>query len=425
MPEDLSGFDFHSAFDGVFRESYGRVAAALAKEFRDLELSEDALQEALTVAARRWPREGIPDNAAGWLYVVARRKAIDALRRFSRQSKRALSSARHDPPHDSGMSAMYGVSGPPDERLSLIFACCHPVINEPAQVALTLHTLTALSTAEIAAGFLQKEATVAQRIVRAKQKIKKAGIPFAIPDIENSPERLAGVLSVIYLIFNAGYTAHSGQALLKTNLCDETVFLARMLVQLLPEHSEIEGLLALLLFQDARREARVAADGSPVLLADQDRTTWDRAKIEEGMRHLQGARSRSEAGFYQTQAEIAAVHALSPRAEDTRWPDILRHYDRLLAIYPSPVVHLNRAVALKQAVGPDVALHTLEESGIGEHLDSYHYYHATRGEMLLDLGRNAEAKQSFARAWELAGNTGEQAHLERRMAVAEEGVRGE
>jgi RNA polymerase sigma-70 factor (ECF subfamily) len=310
-------FDFHRAFAGLFRESYGRVAAALAKEFRDLELAEDALQEALTTAAQRWPRDGIPDNAAGWLYVVARRRAIDALRREARQHKNAAAGARRLPPQESAMSGMYGVSGPPDERLSLIFACCHPVINEPAQVALTLHTLTGISTANIAASFLQKEATVAQRIVRAKRKIKQAGIPFAIPDMQNSPERLAGVLSVIYLIFNAGYAAHQGASLIATNLCDEALFLARMLAQLVLENSEVAGLLALILFQDSRRAARTAPDGSLVLLADQDRTLWDRAKIEEGLNHLARARqashARRDAGVYQIQAEIAAVHAESAR----------------------------------------------------------------------------------------------------------------
>lgn len=419
MPDGPAAFDFEQAFAGLFRESYGRVVAALAKEFRDLELAEDALQEALATAAHKWPAEGMPDNAAGWLYVVARHKAIDGLRREKRRNQKALTRAREAPPAESGMSEMYGVNGPPDERLSLIFACCHPAINEPAQVALTLHALSALSTAEIAAGFLLKETTMAQRIVRAKRKIKTAGIPFAIPDIENSPERLGAVLSVIYLIFNAGYTAHSGRSLLKSNLCDEALFLGRMLDRLAHGNPEIEGLLALLLFQDSRRGARVNAEGAPILLADQDRSLWDKSKIEEGLHLLEKARLRSDGGLYQTQAEIAAVHATSSDARKTNWSAILRHYDRLVRIHPTPVALLNRAVAVNKAVGPAEALAALEQDAIAIELDEYRYYHSTRAEFLLDLDRPDAAKQAFERALELTANEQERLHLRRRMAAAE------
>ncbi len=419
MPDGPAAFDFERAFAGLFRESYGRVVAALAKEFRDLELAEDALQEALATAASKWPAAGMPDNAAGWLYVVARHKAIDGLRREKRRNQTAITRAHAAPPAESGMSAMYGVNGPPDERLSLIFACCHPVINEPAQVALTLHALSALSTAEIAAGFLLKETAVAQRIVRAKRKIKAAGIPFAIPDIGNSPERLDAVLSVIYLIFNAGYTAYSGRSLVKTNLCDEALFLGRMLDRLVHGNPEVEGLLALLLFQDSRRGARVNAVGEPILLADQDRSLWNKSKIDEGLQLLGKARLRSEGGLYQTQAEIAAVHATSPGARETKWSEILRHYDRLARIHPTAVVLLNRAVAVNKAVGPAEALAALEQDAIAIELDEYRYYHSTRAEFLLDLHRPDAAKKAFERALELTANEQEQLHLRRRIEATQ------
>lgn len=411
-------FDFDQAFSGVFRESYGRITAALAREFRDLELAEDALQEALVVAARQWSQAGLPENAAGWLYIVARRKAIDALRREARRTKKDLAAAQDIPSPESGMAAMYGVTGLNDQRLSLIFACCHPVINEPAQVALTLHTLSALGTAEIASAFLVRETTVAQRIVRAKRKIKEAGIPFFVPDIENAPERLGSVLSVVYLIFNAGYTAHSGGTLLKTDLCDEALFLSRMLAQLIPGNSEVQGLLALLLIQDSRRQARVADDGSLVLLQDQDRSRWDLHQIEEALVLLATARALSDRGYYQTQAEIAAVHARSLHAEDTNWAEIVNHYDLLLGIHPSAVVKLNRAVAVSRAMGPEEGLRSLEELALSGELDEYRYYHSTRAEFLIELDRHQEATESFQRALHLTQNEQERFHLLRRMEAA-------
>lgn len=349
-------FDFHSAFNGLFRESYGRIVAALAKEFRDLELAEDALQEALEIAARKWTKSEIPGNAAGWLFVVARRRAIDALRKQTRQQRKARRRAEEELSGQSRRLTMHGFDHPPDERLSLIFACCHPALGDAAQIALTLHTLTGINTSDIAAAFLQKEATVAQRIVRAKRKIREAGIPFVVPDIENSPERLASVLAVIYLIFNTGYVAHSGAELLKADLCDEAVFLADMLVQLIPNNSEIAGLLALLLFQDSRRNARVAADGSPILLEYQNRSLWDAQKIEEGLALLNRWDYLLMGGSYLTQARIASIHAMSATATETRWSEILRHYDRLLEIHPTPIVTLNRAVAVQKTQGAKEAL---------------------------------------------------------------------
>ncbi|MCB1171588.1 MAG: hypothetical protein KDK25_14675 [Leptospiraceae bacterium] len=421
----MSSFDFEQAFSGLFRESYGRIASVLAKEFRDLELAEDALQEALIVAAAKWPRSGLPDNAAGWLYVVARRKAIDSLRRTARQNKRAIASSGDTVPAApeasistaTGMMGMYGASEVPDERLSLIFACCHPAINETARVALTLQTLSALSTADIAAALLTKEAALAQRIVRAKRKIKSAGIPFAIPDLEQWPERIHTVLFVIYLIFNAGYTARSGEALLKTDLCDEAVYLSGMLVDLLPGNSEAMSLLALLLFQDSRRAARMDANGSPVLLGDQDRSKWDKEKIQKGMQHLCAAR-QAGSGLYLHQAEIAALHATSATPEETQWAKILDHYDRLLEIHPSPVVHLNRTVALKMAMDAATALSALDDAGLASALSDYRYYHSTRGEFLLELGRAQEAEKAFCRALGLSENEQERKHLRSRLQAA-------
>tara|TARA_B100001939_G_scaffold322226_1_gene312462 strand:+ start:1811 stop:3094 length:1284 start_codon:yes stop_codon:yes gene_type:complete len=419
----LSDFDFDRAFAGLFRESYGRITSVLAKEFRDLELAEDALQEALAAAARRWPDAGIPDNAAGWLYVVARRKAIDSLRKLARQRKRAINEQREGSntpatPAVAPMAGMYGINEPPDERLSLIFACCHPGINQSAQVALTLQTLSGLNTSEIASAFLVKESTISQRIVRAKRKIKSASIPFSIPDTDQWPERLNAVLSVIYLIFNAGYLARSGGTLLKKNLCDEGIFLARMLVGLLPNHSEIEGLLALFLLQHSRRFAREKSDGSLILLKDQDRSQWDRENIREANELLSSARGRSPAGPYLIQAEIAAVHARCENADKTDWNAILEHYDRLQTIHPTPVVRLNRAVAIKMALGAEEALACLEEADLAEALREYRYYHSTYGEILLDLGRYDQASSAFEQALRLTENELERRHLEARRDVA-------
>ncbi|MBI38983.1 MAG: RNA polymerase subunit sigma-24 [Leptospiraceae bacterium] len=419
----MSDLDFDRAFAGLFRESYGRITSVLAKEFRDLELAEDAAQEAMAVASRKWPSAGIPANAAGWLYVVARRKAIDALRKAARQKRRAIqrelesSAGLNELPAFSSMAGMYGISPPPDERLSLIFACCHPGIEQSAQVALTLHSLSGLNTREIAAGFLIKEATVSQRIVRAKRKIKAAGIPFAIPDLDQWPDRVDSVLSVIYLIFNAGYIAHSGHTLVKTDLCEEAIFLSRMLVDLLSNQSEVEGLLALLLFQHSRRSARIHSDGSLVLLKDQDRSKWDRKSIREAEGILSRARKRSATGPYLLQAEIAGVHGRSQKAEDTDWHQILQHYDDLVSIHPTPVVWLNRAVAVRMAQGPDQALQSLDANDMKGALNDYRYYHSTRAEFLLDLGRTGEANSAFARALELTENEQERKHLEERMAA--------
>ncbi|SDW66133.1 RNA polymerase sigma-70 factor, ECF subfamily [Amycolatopsis xylanica] len=378
----------------VFREEHGRAIAVLVRVFGDLDIAEDAVAEAFAVAAARWPADGLPPSPAGWIITTARNRAIDRLRRESsredRHAEAALLHAREEP----GEREPVG-----DDRLRLIFTCCHPALAMPVRVALTLRLLGGLTTAEIARAFLVPEPTMAQRLVRAKTKIRDAGIPYRVPPEAELPERLRAVLAVLYLIFNEGYTASSGPALIREDLCAEAIRLTRLLAELMPGEPEIDGLLALMLLISSRAPARTAADGSPVLLADQDTTLWDRELIAEGQSLVRGCLARGEPGPYQIQAAINAVHSDPP----TDWRQIVALYDQLLAFTPTPVVALNRAIAVAEVDGPAAALALVD----GLDLPKYHLLHAVRADLLRRLDRVPEAAEAYDRAIDLAGNAAE------------------
>ena len=413
-----------AAIRGFFREAYGRVTAVLGKETRDLELVEEALQEALIVALEKWPTTGVPGNVAGWIYMIARRKLVDALRRESvRQRKyRGLEASQAMFYEDPELARVEEEVLFPDERLSLIFACCHPVLNLEARLALTLHALCGLTTGEIAAAFLIKEAALSRRITRARRKIKDAGVPFRVPAARDLPERLEGVRAVIYLIFNEGYDAHTGSELLRTDLIIEAIRLGRMLVDLMPDDPGARGLLALCLLTDARRPARVDAAGDPILLEDQDRALWDQERIRDGLVELDRARSLfrarkgdDDARLYCLQAEIAALHARAGRAQDTDWKQIAGCYEILLRVRPTPVVRLNHAAAVAMAVGYAEGLALMDAPDLRAALDGYHWYHAARANLLVRLERRDEARAAFQSALDLCGNERERNDLRRRM----------
>jgi RNA polymerase sigma-70 factor (ECF subfamily) len=400
--------------EATFRQEYGRVLAALISQFGDFALAEDAVQDALVLALERWEREGIPHNPGAWITTIAKRRLIDRLRRdstFSRKQALLQDLAEFDAPEEGDMAEDI-----PDERLKLMFTCCHPSLALDSQVALTLRTLGGLSTPEIANAFLVPIPTMAQRLVRARAKIRDAGIPYRVPPADLLPERLDALLSVVYLIFNEGYRASSGDELIRHELCVEAVRLCRILVDLLPPDgvsAEARGLLALMLLHDSRRDARVNKVGELVLLEDQDRLLWDQAQISEGVAILDEAIAMHHRGSYQVQAAISALHAQAARAEDTDWNQIARLYGALAEMTPSPVVEVNRAVAVAMDEGPRAGLRLL--CRLDDEMNDYYPFHVARADMLRRTNQREAAADAYEKALSLCQNNLERAHLQRRL----------
>lgn len=398
-----------AAIEEAFRNDSGKAIATLIRLFGDVDVAEEAVQEAFVEATRRWSSDGVPPSTAGWIITTAKRKAIDRLRREgSRSQKQEEAMAMVEPP-----TGDFDVETLRDDQLRLIFTCCHPALSMPARVGLTLRLLGGLQTPEIARALIVSESTMAQRLVRAKGKIKAARIPYRVPDDVDLPDRLPSVLAVVYLIYNEGHTRTSGAQLGRTDLRMDAIRLARLVVELMPDEPEALGLLALLLLTESRQPARIDGDGGVVLLADQDRSRWDRALIEEGHLLVRACLRRNRPGQYQIQAAIAAVHADATTAPDTDWHQIVALYDQLLALAPNPMVALNRAVAIAERDGPEPALRLLEDVALEDH----HLFHAARGEMLSRVGRHAEAADEFERAGRLTDNETERGFLTARAST--------